>query len=295
MDRPIGDNLVLQVLVVLTALVGDGAHFFRRLFRQIVVGRGIGESNVLAGSDPDLALEQDQVFLIGVLRVEQRLLLGLELDARPQLIEIRCNAGLVRRMGMIEQHLILGQQRFGVVHLAGGGNGVEIGGGHLLHNLAARCHFGEMRRALGRAGGFPSGNYRAGEERFGEVDLTLGEIVLGNQRNSGGHAAAGKDAGEFFDDAGPESLRGQIVLMDADLPVQRDGRQKLLKRFALFAVNDLFVALDLFQSQVALEAAAHGVVERELQGFVGRRLRGHAAVIGIGGGRGILRVGGNAK
>ena len=99
------DDLVLQVLVVLAVLVGDGAHLFRRLRGQFAVGRGVGERDLLPGIDADLALEQDQVFFLGVLGVEQRLLLGLQLHARAQLVQIGGDTGLVRGVGVVEQNL----------------------------------------------------------------------------------------------------------------------------------------------------------------------------------------------
>jgi hypothetical protein len=64
-DGLVSDRLILQILVVLAVLVGDGPHLFRGFGGQIAVGRGVGERNLLAGVDADLALEQDQVSFRG--------------------------------------------------------------------------------------------------------------------------------------------------------------------------------------------------------------------------------------
>ena len=74
---PVGNHLILQVLVILAVLVGNGPHLFRRLFGQIAVRRRIGENNLLPRIDAGFALQQDQVLLISVLSVKQRLLLSL--------------------------------------------------------------------------------------------------------------------------------------------------------------------------------------------------------------------------
>ena len=48
------------------------------------------------------------------------------------------------------------------------------------------------------------------------------------------------------------------------------------------AVNRLLVVLGFFQAEIVLQAAAHGVVQRELQRLIAPRLRRHAAEKGIG-------------
>ena len=58
------------------------------------------------------------------------------MHARPQLVQIRRHPRLVRCVGVVERYLVLGQQRFGVIHLARGGNRMQIGRGHLLHHIA---------------------------------------------------------------------------------------------------------------------------------------------------------------
>ena len=68
---------------------------------------------------------------------DERLLLGLKLDPCAQLIEIGYDAGHVSLVGVTHQHLA---GRFlcpGVVHLAGGGDSVQVSRGHLLDYFAA--------------------------------------------------------------------------------------------------------------------------------------------------------------
>src|SRR6202789_3442164 len=48
-DGLVFDGLILQVLVILGTLVGDGADLFRGLRGQIAVGRGVSERDLLAG------------------------------------------------------------------------------------------------------------------------------------------------------------------------------------------------------------------------------------------------------
>jgi hypothetical protein len=115
----------------------------------------------------------------------------------------------------LKQQLAGGFERLGVIHLAGGGNAVEIGCGHLLDDLAARRHLGEMGRSLTRAGRLPSGDHRAGEEHLAVVDLPLGQVVAGDEGESGRSLAAGKERRELLDDAGAEAQRGKILLVDA--------------------------------------------------------------------------------
>ena len=178
-----------QLLVVLAVLVGDGAGFFGRLLGEIAVGCGICEGDLLARSDADFALEQDEVFFEGGLGVDARLLLGLKLDAGAELVEIGGGSGQVGFVGVVEQDLILGFEGLGIVDFAGCGNGVEVGGGDLLDDFTAGARHCEMRGALGCSRGFVAGNDGAGEKRLAELDGALGEGVLGDLRKVGDDAA----------------------------------------------------------------------------------------------------------
>ena len=97
------DDLILQGLVVLAIFVGDGAEFFRGLRGQIAVGRRIGEHDLLAGIDADLALEQDEVFFEAFSAAMSACCCGLKLNSRAQFVEIGCDTGLVSFMGVIER------------------------------------------------------------------------------------------------------------------------------------------------------------------------------------------------
>ena len=69
---------------------------------------------------------------------------------------------------------------------------MQIGRGHLLHHLAARRHFGEVGRALGRARRLPSGDHRAGEERLAEVNLPSVRSSLVMSESPAGMCPPGK-------------------------------------------------------------------------------------------------------
>src|ERR1039458_5278374 len=99
----------------------------------------------------------------------------------------------MRGMSMLKLQLVAGCERRGVIHLAGGGDGMKIGRGYLLHHLAARRHFGEMSRFLTCPGGLKTGDHGAGEEHLAEVDLPFGELVAGDEREPSGRHAAGKE------------------------------------------------------------------------------------------------------
>ena len=79
---------------------------------QFAVGRRIGQPIYLRGIDADLALQQDQVFRLLILRRDQRLLLRLQLHLRAQLIQIRRGARLVRFVRVIFEHLRLRHRAF---------------------------------------------------------------------------------------------------------------------------------------------------------------------------------------
>ena len=149
---------------------------FRCLRGQLAVGRRIGQLNGLAGIDPDLALEQDQVLRPLVFDRDQRLLLRGQLDAGAQPVEIRGRAGLMRGVSMILEHLRLCYQRLGVFNLARVGNRAQIRRRYPLHDLASRRHLAEIRRALGRTRRLQPGNHRTGKQ-----DL----VVSGFARRSG--------------------------------------------------------------------------------------------------------------
>src|ERR1017187_9991811 len=117
-DYLVLDRLVLKVLVVLAVFISYGAHFLRGLRGQIVVGGGVGKDDFLAGRDADFALEEDEVFLEGVLGGDEGLLLRLELDSRSELIEIRDGPGFVGGADLAEQQLVSGFEGAGIVNLA---------------------------------------------------------------------------------------------------------------------------------------------------------------------------------
>ena len=120
-------------------------HLFRRLRGQLAVGRRIGQLDHLAGIDPDLALEQNQILRLLVLGRNQRLLLRLQLHTRPQLVQIRRRAGFVFSVSVVFEHLRLCHQRLRVLNFALIGNRAQIRSRYPLHHLAARRNLGEIR------------------------------------------------------------------------------------------------------------------------------------------------------
>ncbi len=217
---------------------------------------------------------------------------GLKLDPRPQLIQIGRDAGHVSLVGVTQQHLAGRFQRPGVVHLAGGGDGVQISRGHLLDHLAARRHSGEVGRAFRRAGRLPGRDDRAGEEHLAKLNLALGQVVAGDLREARRQLAAGKERQKLLDGAGAKAHRDQILLVDAEVAGQRDGGQKVLQRLVLLPLERFFAVFGFLQAQIVLEAERDGIVQRELEGLIVDRPRGHAAEEGVGGGCGVwsLRV-----
>ena len=118
------DGLVLEVLVVLAALVSDSPDFFRGLRGQISVRSGIGEGDILARRYSDFALQQDEVFFEGGFGVDADLLLRLQLDAGAEFVEVGDGSGQMGFVRVVELDLIFGFEGLGVVHFAGGGDGV---------------------------------------------------------------------------------------------------------------------------------------------------------------------------
>ena len=107
-------------------------------------GAGSVSAIYLRRIDADLALQQDQVFRLLILRSNQRLLLRLQLHLRAQLIKICRGTRHVRLVRVIFKHLRLRHQRLLVLYLACVGDGAQICRGHLLHHLASRSHFAEI-------------------------------------------------------------------------------------------------------------------------------------------------------
>ena len=122
------------------------------------------------------------------------------------------------------------------------------------------------------------------------MDLPLGEVVAGDERETRGHLPAGKQPAELGDDAWPEAQRRKIVLVDAGVSGERNGGQKLLQRFVLVPLDGLFKALGFFQAEVVPEASLDRIIERELQSLIAKRLRGYAAEKRVGGRGGIRRL-----
>ena len=284
------DRLILQGLVVLAVLEGNSADLLGCLGSQFAVGSRVGEGNRLAGVDADLALEQDEVLFIGVLRGDQRLLLGLELHARPQLIQIRRDAGHVSFVGVFEQHSVRRLQRPGVVHLAGCGNGVQISRSHLLHHLAARRHLNEVGCALRRGYRLPSGNHRPREEHLAELNFALGQVVAGNLGESRRQLAARKQRQKHLECAGSKAHRGQILLVDAEVAGEHDRWQKVLQGLVLLPLEELLAVFGFPEAQIVLESKSNRVVQGEFEGLAGSRPQGHAAEERIRGGAGVRRL-----
>ena len=271
------DGLVLKLPIVLAVFVGDGADLFGGFRGQFAVRGRVSERDLLAGVDADLALEQNQILIQAVLGGQQSLLLRLKLDASPQDIEISHRPGLVFGAGLIGQHLIGRFLRLGVAHLALSGDGVKIGRGHLLDHLFAGRHLGVVSGFLRCARGLPSGDDRTGKQRLIEVNLALGEVIAGDIGKPRGHHATGKHGRKQLDDAGAKTHRDKVLLVDAGFARERDGGQKLLQSLVLFSPERRFVVFGFLQSQVVLKAAAHGVVQRELQRLIAGRTDRHAA------------------
>ena len=191
-------------------------------------------------------------------------------------------------MHVIEQRLRLRHQRLCVVHLGLVGNGPQIRDRDLLHHLAARGHFVEIRRALRRTRHLPALDHRPRKQDLAKVNLPLGQIVAGNERESRGNLAAGKQRRELADGFGAEALRREVVHVIAGVAGEPDGRQKLLERLVPHAVQGLLAVLSFSQSQIVFEAALDGVVQRQLEGLVCHLLHSDAAVERIGRGGRIL-------
>src|ERR1700760_2065684 len=69
------DYLVLQVLVILAVLIGNGAHFFGGLGGQIAERGAIDKVDLLAGIKTDFAFEQNQLLVEIILSIDLGLLL----------------------------------------------------------------------------------------------------------------------------------------------------------------------------------------------------------------------------
>jgi len=268
-DGAVLDQLVLKILIVLAVLIGDGADFLRGLGGEVAVGSAIGEDDFLSWVESDFALEQDEVFLGCVFGDKAGLLLGLVLDAGAELIEIGGGAGNVLVMGVAELELILLLEGAGVVDFTGGCDGVEISGSDLLDDFSAGGHFGEVSGAGGGSRGAVAGDYGTRKEGLFVLKLALGEGVLGDERKAGRDDAAGKEEEEGLDEAGTEAEGGEVVLIKAGVAGEGDGGEELLERLGLLGVDGEFLGFDFLEAKVGVEAAADGVVEGELEDFVG--------------------------
>ena len=99
-------ELRVEAEQVLAPLVGQGACLVERHLGQLGVGNRVGEGQLLFGGQADEAVERDLVLGEGVLGAHQGLLLGLELHAGAQHVEVGADAGVVGERGLA-QHLFV--------------------------------------------------------------------------------------------------------------------------------------------------------------------------------------------
>ncbi len=114
---------------------------------------------------------------------------------------------------------------------------MQIGRGDLLDHFGAGIHFGEISGALCRAGRLPARDNRTGEEDLAELNLALGQFVARDEGKAGRHDAAGKQRREEFDDVGAEAQGDEILLVNAGVARECDGRQEILQRLVLLPLE----------------------------------------------------------
>src|SRR5581483_1195725 len=151
-------------------------------------------------------------------------------------------------------------------------------------------HLCEISRPGSSPRRFIAGDHRSGEERLAEVNLRGRQIIAGEGRKSRRRLPGWKKSLEFRKKGWLESLRHQIVLVVACTARKRDGGQKLLQSLILLALQRQFAAFCLFEAEIVLEAAAHCLIERELQHLIGCRLQRDAAPERVGGRTRIRRL-----
>lgn len=100
----------------------------------------------------------------------------------------------------------------------------------------------------------------------------------------------GEEGSELSDDVRPKAKSGQIVLIEAIRADEVDGGQEVLQCLLLLGLDVFLAVLDLLQAQIGFEAAAHSVVERELEGLIGGGAQSNATVERIGRGGGVRRL-----
>ena len=113
---------------------------------------------------------------------------------------------------------------------------MQVGRGDLLDDFASGGHFGEVGGSRGCAGGFPTGNHGAGENRLAIVNLTFGQFVFCD-RGEAGRKSIGKELGKLLEGTGAKAERGQVLLVGASVAGEGDGGQKFLKRLVLLALG----------------------------------------------------------
>ena len=99
---------------VLTPLIGEGAGLVERHLGEAGVGHRVGEGELLLGGEADEAVEGDLVLGECVLGAQQGLLLGLELHAGAQHVEIDADTGVVGERGLAQHLFVRGDERLGV-------------------------------------------------------------------------------------------------------------------------------------------------------------------------------------
>src|SRR5471030_1348188 len=148
-------------------------------------------------------------------------------------------------MGVIQQHLVGLYKGLGVFDFTGGGDRMKVSRCHLLHDFAARRHFGEVSRPRRRSGSPPPPNHRSRKKNLAEMKLPLGERVTGNKGETTCGNASGKDLGKFADEAGAEPLGREIVLIKAGVGSEGNGGQELLEGLELLGLYRLLGVLGL--------------------------------------------------
>ncbi len=111
---------------IFAALVGDGLRVFEGELGEFGVGDGVGEGELLIRREAHEAVEGDLIFGEGILRLDEGLLLGLELDAGAEDVEVDADAGVVREGGLAEDLFVGGEQGLVVGDLGLVGEGGEV-------------------------------------------------------------------------------------------------------------------------------------------------------------------------
>ena len=139
-------HLRLQAQQVLAPPIGQRLGLVERKLGKLRVGSLVGQRQLLIRGQADQPVQRNLVLGEGVLRVDDRLLLRLQLHPCAQHIEVRAHARIVRGRRLLQHYLVGLFQRLRILNLRGIGQRQQILRAHLQYHRCPRRSRSSSRR-----------------------------------------------------------------------------------------------------------------------------------------------------